>query len=345
MKRVSVGGVVGLRSVCDGWMVGKPGGGLDGWEEAEYAHSFVKLPIPCRSIPASILLELASARSTQSCILQGSPSPASPKEDADAKNSSFLKFSGHEEARPTPPKLNNPHDSLEPYLAIKCTPEDHEMAHLALAYPRPIPGPAVEQSPPDSFEDSKASFPSKSPSPLRRSAEHLKFPIIVVSSNKLKEKATGSPGKASSVSLAESESDSRASPKSTRSRDQAPDAKPASPLLDRLLASKSPQIEAVIYCTLNRWGAEFVDPENLLLKVHDFDTLWAYATKVSAKKSPTSEMNARVKSLRRWFEGIPRSGERNNSFFLTPRTGVEKKLKAMVEKMNNIYLQRLAESG
>jgi len=123
---------------------------------------------------------------------------------------------------------------------------------------------------------------------------------------------------------------------------------PDSALLQKLSLSKSPVLEAVIYCALNKWGIELITTEDdqVAFKVSDFDLFSSYAAKVNSKTRPTADVSARVKALRRWFDGIPRVKARTGSFIMTIKDAADKKQKVvkMVEKLKQIQQERMSKT-
>jgi len=137
----------------------------------------------------------------------------------------------------------------------------------------------------------------------------------------------------------------------------------SSTMLRKLSASKSPIMEALIYCAFNSWGVEIVkqgpdgdwtpDPEFglnskngvIAFKFSDFDLLSDCLEKVNSKNKPTTDPGARIKALKRWFDGIPCVRNRNDQFVATvKRTEQLSKVKDMIRRMLKIYKKRLDQS-
>jgi len=132
-------------------------------------------------------------------------------------------------------------------------------------------------------------------------------------------------------------------------------------MLRKLSASKSPVMEALIYCAFNRWGVEIVkqgstedewklDTEHglgnrtglIAFKFFDFDLLSSCLERVNAKHKPTTDPGARIKALKRWFDGIPCVRNRNEQFIATiKKTEQASKVKEMIRRMLRIYKRRL----
>lgn len=118
-------------------------------------------------------------------------------------------------------------------------------------------------------------------------------------------------------------------------------------LLQKLSLSKSPVLEAVIYCALNKWGIEmlpFGPDKKLSFKVTDFDKFSVYSAKINSKGKPTTDVSSRVKALRRWFDGIPKVKDRKIAFVMSVKGSEDKNVKVtqLVDKVTAVYTARLA---
>jgi len=118
-------------------------------------------------------------------------------------------------------------------------------------------------------------------------------------------------------------------------------------LLQKLSLSKSPVLEAVIYCALNKWGIEmlpFGPDKKLSFKVTDFDKFSVYSAKINSKGKPTTDVSSRVKALRRWFDGIPKVKDRKIAFIMSVKGSDDKhsKVAQLVDKVTAVYQSRLA---
>jgi hypothetical protein len=135
-------------------------------------------------------------------------------------------------------------------------------------------------------------------------------------------------------------------------------------MLRKLNASKSPIMEALIYCAFNNWGVEIVkqgangewvaDPDFglngksgvIAFKFSDFDLLSECLERVNSKNKPTTDPGARIKALKRWFDGIPCVRNRNDQFIATvKKTEQMSKVKDMIRRMLKIYWRRLDQVG
>jgi len=118
-------------------------------------------------------------------------------------------------------------------------------------------------------------------------------------------------------------------------------------LLQKLSLSKSPVLEAVIYCALNKWGIEmlpFGPDKKLCFRVTDFDKFSVYSAKINSKGKPTTDVSSRVKALRRWFDGIPKVKDRKIAFVMSVKGSEDKhsKVTQLVDKVTAVYQSRLA---
>jgi len=110
----------------------------------------------------------------------------------------------------------------------------------------------------------------------------------------------------------------------------------------KLPASKSPIMEAMSYCAINKWGIEIHEckddsdgsPASVIFKITDFEVYYRYSSTICSKQNPTEDIGSRVKSLRRWFTNFPKKRERkdNPQFLLEVKPDVAKKVYSMIEK-------------
>jgi len=86
----------------------------------------------------------------------------------------------------------------------------------------------------------------------------------------------------------------------------------------KLPASKSPIMEALVVCALNGWGLTLVkniksgpnQPVEVVFKVTNFNQYYQTSCSICSKQTPTEDIDARVKALRRWFVSFPKSKDR-----------------------------------
>ncbi len=73
-----------------------------------------------------------------------------------------------------------------------------------------------------------------------------------------------------------------------------------------LPVSRSPILDAFLYCALKGWGADLVIAERDELRIHvsDFSHYGRCSYLICPKPHPTEELNARLKALGVWFPGF-----------------------------------------
>jgi len=110
----------------------------------------------------------------------------------------------------------------------------------------------------------------------------------------------------------------------------------------KLPASKSPIMEAMAFCAIQKWGIEISicqdqtddSPAKVIFKVLDFEKYYKYSCAICSKQNPTEDLGSRVKSLRRWFVNFPKKRDRRETpqFTLEVKPDVAKKVYEMIEK-------------
>jgi len=83
---------------------------------------------------------------------------------------------------------------------------------------------------------------------------------------------------------------------------------PSDGLTEKLPSSKTPVIDAFIYCAICNWGVTISPTQDRLpgtFTINDFNKYWDYSQKICSKPSPTETPVARLKALRRWFADFP----------------------------------------
>jgi len=89
----------------------------------------------------------------------------------------------------------------------------------------------------------------------------------------------------------------------------------------KLQASKSPIMDALVYCALNRWGIELIEEngDTIRFRVLDFQKYYKYSGIICAKQNPTEDIASRIKALKRWFPDFPtkRAGNLEEAFEIT----------------------------
>jgi len=107
----------------------------------------------------------------------------------------------------------------------------------------------------------------------------------------------------------------------------------------KLPASKTPIMEAMVVCALNRWGIEIVknkktsNTAEVEFRVFDFNRYYKISRAICSKHRPTDDLAARIKSLRRWFVAFPKKKDRvENSFSLIVKPKIATKVYDIIEK-------------
>lgn len=75
----------------------------------------------------------------------------------------------------------------------------------------------------------------------------------------------------------------------------------------KLGTSKSPVIEAFVYCALKGWGVQIKSctRNEVDFLVTDFDHYYNCSNRICSKQRPTEDISARIKGLKRWFPDFP----------------------------------------
>lgn len=85
----------------------------------------------------------------------------------------------------------------------------------------------------------------------------------------------------------------------------------------KLGTSKSPVIEAFIYCALKGWGVNIkkCTRNEVEFTVTDFDRYYSASNRICSKHRPTEDVSARIKGLKRWFpDFLARKSQISDSF-------------------------------
>jgi len=123
----------------------------------------------------------------------------------------------------------------------------------------------------------------------------------------------------------------------------------------KLQASKSPIMDALVYCALNRWGIELLEDngDNIRFRVLDFQKYYKYSGIICAKQNPTEDIASRIKALKRWFPDFPtkRAGNLDEAFEITVQLPTKQdnkpqKLHEIIEKQRRVLgLQKITRQG
>jgi len=97
----------------------------------------------------------------------------------------------------------------------------------------------------------------------------------------------------------------------------------------KLAPSKSPIMDALVYCALNNWGIRLLKQEgdDIQFEVTNFKMYYKISSKICAKQNPTEDQGSRIKALKRWFPDFPSRRERGllpSPFTITVSKGCRK---------------------
>jgi len=113
----------------------------------------------------------------------------------------------------------------------------------------------------------------------------------------------------------------------------------------KLQASKSPIMDALVYCALNRWGIVLLEEngDNIRFRVLNFQKYYKYSAMICAKQNPTEDIASRIKALKRWFPDFPtkRAGNLDDAFEITvqlpnKQDNKPQKLHEIIEKQRKL---------
>jgi len=111
----------------------------------------------------------------------------------------------------------------------------------------------------------------------------------------------------------------------------------------RLGTSKSPVIDALVYCALMEYGLKLTTNNSQLIQfqIDDFNLYYRTSKEVCSKAHPTDDMYSRVKALRRWFPDFPcwKDISQNEFVTISMRNKGNKtfaKLQSIIEKQKSL---------
>jgi len=75
----------------------------------------------------------------------------------------------------------------------------------------------------------------------------------------------------------------------------------------KLGTSKSPVIDALVYCALKNYGLKFkqISSSKIEFMLFNFPIYYQKSQEICSKARPTEDVNSRVKALQRWFHNFP----------------------------------------
>jgi len=111
----------------------------------------------------------------------------------------------------------------------------------------------------------------------------------------------------------------------------------------KLQSSKSPIMDALVFCALKGWGIKLLCDEGDDIKFHvtDLDEYYECSARICAKQHPTEDHAARVKALKRWFPNFPTQQGGSGSFVIAVHKGTKKddkpkKLHKIIERQKQL---------
>lgn len=109
----------------------------------------------------------------------------------------------------------------------------------------------------------------------------------------------------------------------------------------KLPSSKSPIMEALVYCSINKYGIELKElntaSNRILFYVSDFNAYYKQSCSICSKQSPSEDIRARMKALQRWFVTFPAWRELEYPFELLVRPSHYAKMHEIISKMVRFY--------
>lgn len=99
--------------------------------------------------------------------------------------------------------------------------------------------------------------------------------------------------------------------------------------------SKTPCLDALAFCVVNRLGAEQTeeDKEANTISIYDCDKLLAYIKHFCPKQNQTNNSEARIKALKRWFSNIPAKKKRSERFQMEMKPDKKVAIRRIIRKM------------
>jgi len=108
----------------------------------------------------------------------------------------------------------------------------------------------------------------------------------------------------------------------------------------KLASSRSPVIEAFVYCALQGWGVEITRStlDDIEFTVSDFDSYYRQSSRICSKHRPTEDISSRLKGLKRWLPEFPaRKSLITGPFKVSVAHGDKfKKIQAMLERNREV---------
>jgi len=120
------------------------------------------------------------------------------------------------------------------------------------------------------------------------------------------------------------------------------------PTIFKLPTSKSPIMEALVYCSINKYGIELTElnrkEQRIVFSVTDFLAYYRHSCSICSKQSPSDDIRARMKTLQRWFTSFPCWKDLDYPFQLLVRPSHYLKMHEIITKMVQYYEGQLDRS-
>lgn len=112
-----------------------------------------------------------------------------------------------------------------------------------------------------------------------------------------------------------------------------------------LPASKTPCLDATAYCAELRLGAERDPRQPDTIIITDFNAFMRHMKTFCPKSHPTHNEEARIKALRRWFEGIPNKKRRQQQFAMKMKPEKKPKILSCFKKVQKFIAKVYASNS
>jgi len=108
----------------------------------------------------------------------------------------------------------------------------------------------------------------------------------------------------------------------------------------KLPTSKSPIMEAMVYCALHKWGIEISHndkaSQRIVFKVTDFENYYKLSCSICSKQTPSEDIRSRMKALQRWFTSFPSRKDLGHPFSLTVKLRQFRKVREIIDKVTKL---------
>jgi hypothetical protein len=107
------------------------------------------------------------------------------------------------------------------------------------------------------------------------------------------------------------------------------------PINVTLPPSKTPCLDALAFCVVMKLGADMTDEdkEHHTITIFDCDLLLGYIKHFCPKQNQTSNNEARIKALKRWFNNIPAKKRRSDVFKIEMKPDKRQAIRRIIKKL------------